>query len=166
MGIVPSTARRKKDEMISGGLLGSERKMWWISGSLPYRSGVSTATGAALLSCGIVNVKAGELYPDALVPMDARITEAVSEVLEARNWVGSSFWAYPRLMEVLVLNSCSAWMCSWRMPSRGLGLRGSQHSRSVSAYTRVLVLGQRASHASSNTAPPRYAQACVAGAVV
>ncbi len=34
-GSVASTASPKKSEMIFGGLFGSGRKMWWISGCLP-----------------------------------------------------------------------------------------------------------------------------------
>lgn len=51
-GTVATTARANVIEMITGGFLGSDRKMWWISASLPYRSGFggtsTVATGSSL----------------------------------------------------------------------------------------------------------------------
>lgn len=45
------------------GFLGSARKMWWISGSLPYRSGFSSLVDEAVDSVSIAKVKAWLLYP-------------------------------------------------------------------------------------------------------
>ena len=67
----------KKNETIAGGLFGSPRKMWWISGSLPYRRGFSYA-GAATLGSGLNSMSNTGLIRPWAEPKDARTTVAFS----------------------------------------------------------------------------------------
>lgn len=55
------TAAVKKMEITLGGLVGSGLKMWWISGSFPYRNGFSWEADDALESVLIERSKAGPL---------------------------------------------------------------------------------------------------------
>lgn len=62
-GNVASTAPRNTRVITMFGLFGSGRKMWWISGNFPYRSGCSAAGIGTFGSSSIARGKASLLYP-------------------------------------------------------------------------------------------------------
>lgn len=62
-GTVAKTAIENTSEMMTGGFLGSARKMWWISASLPYRSGFSGTSTVAPGSRLTLKSKTGVTEP-------------------------------------------------------------------------------------------------------
>jgi len=89
-GRVARVANKKNPLMATLGLLASGRKMWWISGSLPYRSGVSAAGTGTLGSSSIVRGNASLLYP-AEDPKEAMTMLAERGDVERSNCDGRSF---------------------------------------------------------------------------
>lgn len=93
-GTVASTASANTIEMIMGGFLGSDRKMWWISASLPYRSGFSGTSTAAVGSSLTLKSKTGVTEPSE-EPKDAIIRLAERGPSERSSWPGRSFCDCP-----------------------------------------------------------------------
>lgn len=90
IGKVAKTAPEKNKEIMMFGFLGSARKIWWISGSFPYRSGFSSLVEEPDESVSIANVNALLLYP-AEEPNDAMTMLASRLRGERRKAAGRSF---------------------------------------------------------------------------
>lgn len=88
MGKVARTPPANTTLMIAGPDFGSDRKMWWISGSLPYRRGLSDAAAAGV-SKFVVNVNARDLYP-VVEPKEPMTMLAEMGVEARRNCDGRS----------------------------------------------------------------------------
>lgn len=89
--MVATTASTKAKLMIFGGLFGSGRKMWCISGCLPYRSGVSAA-GAALLGSGFTSMSKSLVDRPLAVPKEPMTMLAWSGFVDWRSCTGRFFW--------------------------------------------------------------------------
>lgn len=90
-GTVATTASAKTIDTIMGGLFGSSRKMWWISGNLPYRRAGSYCGVEAMGSSWTSMLKRG-VADAAEEPNEPRTRLAVRGALERRNCTGRSFW--------------------------------------------------------------------------
>lgn len=89
-GKVARTAAAKNREMIFSGLFGSDRNVWVISASLPYRNGDSDAGAGEFASSSTLRLKARSLYAfdDPKEPMTMLASMGLGDF---RNWDGKSF---------------------------------------------------------------------------
>lgn len=93
VGSATTTAPANIMVIIFGGLCGSDLKMWWISGSFPYRRGLSTDEGGAEGSSSIFRSKAWLLYGFD-EPKEAMTRDALKVCDLDANWTGKSLWLW------------------------------------------------------------------------
>lgn len=79
--------------MIIGPLLGSDLKMWWISGNCPYLNGFSYV-GRGVLGSNVNSRLKTWLLNAWEVPKEARSRVAVRGLVEVRSWTGRSFCVF------------------------------------------------------------------------
>ena len=91
VGSAATTAPANTMVIIFGGLFGSDLKMWWISGSFPYRRGLSTDEGGAEGSTSIFRSKAWLLYGFD-EPNEPMTRDALKVCDLDANWTGKSLW--------------------------------------------------------------------------
>lgn len=92
-GSAAITAPAKTIVIIFGGLFGSDLKVWWISGSFPYRRGLSTDLGGDEGSNSIFRSNAWLLYGFD-EPKEAMTSDALKVWDLDENWTGKSLWLW------------------------------------------------------------------------